>query len=129
MTSKLYVGNMPFSTTAQDLQDLFAQAGDVAGVDLIFDKFTGRSRGFAFVNMATPEDASKVIERFNGFSMEGRNLTVNEARPKEERPPRGFEPVGERRSFSGGGGGGERRGGGEKGAGDPRSRNERSFRR
>lgn len=129
MTSKLYVGNLPFSTTAQELQDLFAQAGDVAGVDLIFDKFTGRSRGFAFVNMATPEDASRVIEKFNGFSMDGRNLTVNEARPKEERPPRGFEPVGERRNY-GGGGGGERRGGGGGGReNDSRGRNERSFRR
>jgi len=128
MTSKLYVGNLPFSTTAQELQDLFAQAGDVAGVDLIFDKFTGRSRGFAFVNMSTPEDASNVIEKFNGFSMDGRNLTVNEARPKEERPPRGFEPAGERRNF--GGGGGERRGGGGGGReGDSRGRNERSFRR
>jgi cold-inducible RNA-binding protein len=127
MTSKLYVGNLPFSTTAQELQDLFAQAGDVAGVDLIFDKFSGRSRGFAFVSMATPEDAGKVMEKFNGFSMEGRSLTVNEARAKEERPPRGFEPVSERRTA--GGGGGDRRPAAAAREGDSRGRNERSFHR
>jgi cold-inducible RNA-binding protein len=123
MTSKLYVGNLPFATTAQDLQDLFAQAGSVAGVDLIFDKFTGRSRGFAFVNMATPEDAQKAIEKFHGYSLEGRNMTVNEARPREERPPRGFEPSAERRSFGARGGSGQDRDGGSRG------RNERSYRR
>ena len=117
MSSKLYVGNLPFATTAQDLQDLFAQAGSVTTVDLIFDKFTGRSRGFAFVNMATPEDARNAVEKFHGYAMEGRNLTVNEARPREERPPRGFEPSSERRSFGGGREGGAR------------GRNERSFRR
>lgn len=126
MTSKLYVGNLPFSTTAQDLQDLFAQSGNVTGVDLIFDKFTGRSRGFAFVNMANAEDAKAVVEKFHGYSLDGRNLTVNEARPKEERPPRGFEPAGERRSF---GGGGDRRGGFGGRDSDSRGRNERSFRR
>lgn len=124
MTSKLYVGNLPFATTAQELQDLFAQAGAVSTVDLIFDKFTGRSRGFAFVNMSTPEDAKNAIEKFHGFSMDGRNLTVNEARPKEERPPRGFESPGERRSFGGGGRGGF--GGGRDGGS---RRNERSYRR
>ncbi|PTY08848.1 RNA-binding protein [Opitutaceae bacterium EW11] len=117
MTSKLYVGNLPFATTAQELQDLFAQAGTVTTVDLIFDKFTGRSRGFAFVNMGTPEDAQKAIEKLSGYSLDGRNLTVNEARPKEERPPRGFESAGERRGFGGGRDGGSR------------GRNERSFRR
>lgn len=127
MTSKLYVGNLPFSTTAQELQDLFAQVGDVAGVDLIFDKFSGRSRGFAFVSMSTPDDASKVMEKFNGFSIEGRNLTVNEARAKEERPPRGFEPVAERRTA--GAGSGDRRGGGGGRGSESRSRNERSFQR
>ncbi len=120
MTSKLYVGNLPFSSTAQDLQDLFAQAGDVAGVDLIFDKFTGRSRGFAFVTMATSDDAKAVLEKFEGYSMDGRALTINEARPKEERPPRGFEPRPERRTAPSGGGGREV---------ESRPRNERSFRR
>lgn len=103
MTSKLYVGNLPFSTTAQELQDLFAGSGSVSSVDLIFDKFTGRSRGFAFVNMATPEDAQKVLEKFNGYDMGGRALTVNEAKPREDRPGREF-------GGGGGGGGGERRG-------------------
>lgn len=114
MTSKLYVGNLPFATTAQEVQDIFAQAGGVASVDLIFDKFTGRSRGFAFVNMATPDDAQRAIEKFHGFEMEGRNLTVNEARPKEERPARSFE------------GGGRGFGGGRD---DRGSRGERNFRR
>lgn len=130
MTSKLYVGNLPFSTTAQELQDLFAQAGGVSGVDLIFDKFTGRSRGFAFVNMSTPEDAKSVIEKFHGYSIDGRNLTVNEARPKEERPPRGFEPAGERRDFGRGGGGPRREGARpDDSRGDSRGRSERSFHR
>jgi cold-inducible RNA-binding protein len=120
MTSKLYVGNLPFATTAQEVQDMFSQVGGVAAVDLIFDKFTGRSRGFAFINMATPEDAQKAVEKFNGYEMEGRNLTVNEARPKEERPARSFS----------GGGGGERRGGfGGGGREDRGGRSERNFRR
>ncbi|HEV8072921.1 MAG TPA: RNA-binding protein [Opitutaceae bacterium] len=102
MNTKLYVGNIPFSTTAQDLQDLFAQAGTVASVDLIFDKFTGRSRGFAFVAMTTGEEAQQAIEKLHGYSMDGRNISVNEARPKEERPAP--------RSFEGGGRGGGRRG-------------------
>ena len=116
MTSKLYVGNLPFATTAQELQDLFAQAGTVTTVDLIFDKFTGRSRGFAFVSMATPEDARNAVEKLHGHPLDGRNLTVNEARAREERPPRGFESAGERRGFGGGRDSG-------------RGRNERSFRR
>ena len=115
MSTKLYVGNLPFAATAQDLQDLFSQTGTVASVDLIFDKFTGRSRGFAFVSMSTPEEAQAAIQKFHGFAMEGRNLTVNEARPKEERPPRQFEGGGERRGGFGGGQRGERRGGGDRG--------------
>jgi cold-inducible RNA-binding protein len=122
MNTKLYVGNIPFDVTAQDLQDLFAQHGSVAGVDLISDKFTGRSRGFAFVTMASSEDANKAIQNLHGHAVEGRNLTVNEARPKEERAPRSFGGGGggggERRGgFGGGGGGGERRGGGFGGGG------------
>ncbi len=113
MTSKLYVGNLPFNTTAQELQDLFTDAGAVSAVDLIFDKFTGRSRGFAFVNMASPEDAQRVIEKFHGFDMGGRSLTVNEARPREDRP----------REFAGG----DHREGGF-GGGRGSSRNERNFR-
>jgi cold-inducible RNA-binding protein len=122
MSTKLYVGNLPFASTAQDLQDLFSQAGTVASVDLIFDKFTGRSRGFAFVSMGTPEEAQAAIQKFHGYAIEGRNLTVNEARPKEERPPRQFEG-GERR---GGFGGGGHRGGGDRG---DRRGGDRGFRR
>jgi RNA recognition motif-containing protein len=119
MNTKLYVGNLPFTSTAQDIQDLFSQAGTVASVDLIFDKFTGRSRGFAFVAMSTPEEAQAAIQKFHGFAMDNRNLTVNEARPREERPPRPFE------------GGGERRGGFEGGRGDRGDRRggDRGFRR
>jgi len=90
MTSKLYVGNLPFATTAQEIEDLFAATGAVSSVEMIFDKFTGRPRGFAFVSMATPEDARKVVEKFNGTELGGRNLTVNEARAREESPARAF---------------------------------------
>ena len=114
MNTKLYVGNIPFSTTAQDLQDLFAQAGTVASVDLIFDKFTGRSRGFAFLAMTTAEEAQQAIEKLHGYSMDGRNITVNEARPKEDGPARSFEG-GERRGFGGGRGGGHHGHRGERG--------------
>lgn len=116
MTSKLYVGNLPFATTAQEIQDLFAPTGAVSAVDLIFDKFTGRSRGFAFVNMASPEDAQRVIEQFHGYDMGGRNLTINEARAREERPARSFSGGDERREFTG------------HGSGRASSRNERSYR-
>jgi RNA recognition motif-containing protein len=97
MTSKLYVGNLPFATTAQELQDLFSATGSVSSVEMIFDKFSGRSRGFAFVNMATPEDAKKIVDKFHGAELGGRNLTVNEARPREERPARAFAGGGDSR--------------------------------
>jgi len=117
MSTKLYVGNLPFAATAQDLQDLFSQAGTVGSVDLIFDKLTGRSRGFGFVEMSTPAEAQAAIQKFNGFAMDNRNLTVNEARPREDRPPRQFEGGGERRGGSGDGGRGDRgdRRGGDRG--------------
>lgn len=111
MTTKLYVGNLPFSTTAQDLQELFAPTAQAASVEMIFDKFTGRSRGFAFVTMASEEDAQKIVNQFNGTDVGGRSLTVNEARPREERPARSFADAGERRGFGGS------------------SRNERNYRR
>ena len=113
MSSKLYVGNLSFDTTEIDLQDTFAQAGTVSEVALMQDKFTGKSRGFAFVTMASADEAQKAISLFHGKTVQGRALTVNEARPREDRPP------GERRSFGGGGGGGggERRGGGGGGGG------------
>jgi RNA recognition motif-containing protein len=76
MTSQLFVGNLPCATTAQELRELFAPAGFVTAVDLIFDQFTGRSRGFAFVNMATPEEAERVIAQFQGHDLAGRALTI-----------------------------------------------------
>src|SRR6188508_888602 len=109
MGTKLYVGNLSFNTTETDLQDLFAQAGPVQEVTLMQDKFTGKSRGFAFVTMTTEADAQKAVTEFNGQTIEGRPLTVNEARPREPRPPGGGG-----RGYGGGGGGygGRREGGG-----------------
>ena len=131
MSTKLYVGNVPFSTTSQDLQTLFGQHGAVESVELIADKFTGRSRGFAFVSMVTPEEAQKAIQALNGFAIEGRNLTVNEARPKEERPGggRGFGGGGGGRGFGGGGRGFGGGGGGGRGFGGDRGgeRRERRY--
>jgi len=127
MSTKLYVGNVPFSTTSQDLQSLFAQQGTVESVELISDKFTGRSRGFAFVTMSTPEEGQKCIEALNGFAMDGRNLTVNEARPKEDRPPRSGGFGGGSRGGFGGGRGGERGDRGGFGGGDRGERRERRY--
>jgi cold-inducible RNA-binding protein len=127
MSTKLYVGNVPFSTTSQDLQNLFAQQGTVESVELISDKFTGRSRGFAFVTMTTPEEGQKAIQALNGFAMDGRNLTVNEARPKEDRPPRTGGFGGGDRGGRGGFGGGDRGGRGGFGGGDRGERRERRY--
>ncbi len=88
MATKLYVGNLPYKTTDGDLQTLFGQAGSVTSANVISDKFSGRSRGFGFVEMSSQEDASKAIEMFNGYETEGRKLVVNEARPMQERPQR-----------------------------------------
>ena len=102
--SKLYVGNLSFKTSEADLRAHFSQFGTVSDVYVAMDKMTGRPRGFAFVTMGTPEEAKVAAEKINGVDLDGRPLTVNEARPKEE---------GSGRSFGGGGGGGgERRGGG-----------------
>src|SRR5438105_6918528 len=87
MGTKLYVGNLSFNTTETDLQDMFAGVGPVQEVTLMQDKFTGKSRGFAFVTMTTDADAAKAITEFNGKTVEGRPLTVNEARPREPRAP------------------------------------------
>ena len=104
--SKLYVGNLPFASTAQDLEALFGQVGTVSVVEIIFDKFTGRSRGFAFVTMANGEEAQQAVEKFHGHQIEGRALAVNIARPREERPPGGgFGGGGGRGGFGGGRGG------------------------
>ncbi len=124
MGNRLYVGNLAFTITEPDLQDLFGQAGTVSEVALMVDKFTGKSRGFAFVTMATEQDAQNAINTLHGKSVDGRALTVNEARPREERPPGGgFSGGGGRRDFGGGGGrrdfggGGGRRDSGRGGGG------------
>ena len=85
MARKLFVGNLPFTAGEQDLQDLFASAGVVESVNLMRDQATGRARGFAFVEMGSEEDAQHAIQQLNNYSYGGRNLTVNEARPKTER--------------------------------------------
>jgi len=85
MARKLYVGNLPYEVGETDLQQLFAEAGAVESVNVMRDMATGRARGFAFIEMATDEDASKAIAKFNDYQMGGRNLTVNEARPRPER--------------------------------------------
>ena len=116
MAMKLYVGNLSFQTTSEDLQQLFAQAGTVESATVVEDRDTGRSRGFGFVEMASKEEGEKAIEQFNGTDLGGRNLTVNEARPREDRGNRGG---GGRGGFGGGGnrGGGGGRGGGYGGGG------------
>ncbi|HTI38519.1 MAG TPA: RNA-binding protein [Vicinamibacterales bacterium] len=116
MARKLFVGNLPFSTGEQDLQDLFAQAGQVESVTVMRDQMTGRARGFAFVEMASDDDAQRAIQQFNDYSLGGRNLTVNEARPKTERSGGGFGGGGGR----GFGGGGGRGGGGGNNRREPR---------
>ena len=117
MGTKLYVGNLSFNTTETDLQDLFAQAGPVQEVTLMQDKFTGKSRGFAFVTMTSDADAQKAISEFNGKTVEGRPLTVNEARPREARPPGGGGGYGGGGGGRSGGGGGYGGGGGGYGGG------------
>jgi cold-inducible RNA-binding protein len=106
MGNRLYVGNLPFTTTELELQDMFAQAGPVTEVLLMQDKFTGKSRGFAFVTMASETDAQNAVSQLDGKQIDGRPLRVNEARPRDERGG-GY----------GGGGGGEGRGGGGGGGG------------
>lgn len=89
MNNKLYVGNLSFHLTSDDLHDFFSRAGTVESAKVIEDRDTGRSRGFGFVEMATEEDAQSAIEQFNGEDFEGRNIVVNEARPREDRGGRG----------------------------------------
>ena len=107
MNNKLYVGGLPYSVTEGRLEEIFAEHGTVQSARVISDKFTGQSRGFGFVEMASGEEAQKAIEALNGTQLDGRTLVVNEARPQEERP----------RTGGGGGGGGNRRGGGGGGGG------------
>ena len=88
MNKKLYVGNLPYKTTSDELQQMFSQAGSVTSATVISDKFSGRSKGFGFVEMGTDEEATAAINQFNGQEMEGRKLVVNEARPPAPRPMR-----------------------------------------
>ena len=85
MSQKLYVGNLSYTTTEDQIRELFAQVGEVASVSLITDRETGRAKGFGFIEMSTAEQAQEAIKRFNGYSLDERTLTVNEARPREER--------------------------------------------
>ena len=86
--TRLFVGNLSYQTIENDLRELFSQAGAVTSVNLMIDKVTGKSRGFAFVEFASPEEAAKAVEQFHNKEFQGRALTVNIARPREERPPR-----------------------------------------
>ncbi len=97
MATKLYVGSLSYSTPDDRLKEVFSQAGTVVSAMVITDKFSGRSKGFGFVEMSSDDEAQKAIEMFNGYDLDGRKLVVNEARPMTERKPR---------SFGGGGGGG-----------------------
>jgi RNA recognition motif-containing protein len=116
MSTKLYVGNLAFQTTSQDLQELFTQAGTVESANIVEDRDTGRSRGFAFVEMSTQDEATSAIEQFNGKEVGGRALKVNEAKPRENRGG------GSGRSFGGnrGGFGGNRAGGNSGRRSEPR---------
>jgi RNA recognition motif-containing protein len=107
MSNKLFVGNLSFNTTENDLQDAFAAFGTVTEANLMMDRATGRPRGFGFITMSTPEEAQKAIDGLNGKQVDGRALTVNVARPREERSGGGGGGGG-RRQFGGGGGGGRR---------------------
>jgi len=111
MNNKLFVGNLSFNVTENDLQDAFAAHGSVVETNLMMDRMTGRPRGFAFVTMSTAEEAQKAIDALNGHQMDGRALTVNIARPREERPAGGGGGGGGggRRDYGGGGGGGRNR--------------------
>jgi cold-inducible RNA-binding protein len=106
MAKKLYVGNLSYNTTEAQIRELFAQTGEVESVSLITDRETGRAKGFGFVEMATEDGARDSIKRFNGYSLNDRTLTVNEARPREERSGGGGGGFGSGPRRSNGGGGG-----------------------
>ncbi|MBA2340255.1 MAG: RNA-binding protein [Pyrinomonadaceae bacterium] len=124
MSTKLFVGNLSFSTTGEELRELFAQAGTVESASVVEDRETGRSRGFAFVEMATPEEAAAAIQQLNGQEFGGRALTVNEAKPKTDRGGYGGGGNrgggGGRGGYGGGGGGGYGGGGGGREEREPR---------
>jgi RNA recognition motif-containing protein len=113
MGSKLYVGNLSYNATSSDLEQLFGQHGTVQSAEVIADRETGRSKGFGFVQMASDEEAQAAISALNGQDHDGRALTVNEAKPREDRPRGGGGGGG----YGGGGGGGGRRSGGGGGGG------------
>ncbi len=119
MNTKLYVGNLPYSIDEAQLRELFGKAGAVTDVAVITDRETGRSKGFAFVTMSTAEEATKAISQYNGYMMGNRNLTVNEARPREERSGGGggYGGGGGGGGYGGGGGGNSRGSGGGSGGG------------
>ena len=102
MAKKLFVGGLSYETTEETLKETFSQAGTVESADIIVDRVSGRAKGFGFVEMSSEEEAKKAIEMFNGKELDGKNITVNEARPKESRPRQD--------RFGGGYGGGNRRG-------------------
>ena len=119
MSTKLYVGNLSFNTSNEDLQELFASAGTVESANIVEDRDTGRSRGFGFVEMSSAAEVQTAIEQLNGKEVDGRSLTVNEARPREERGGGGGGNRGGGgggRGGYGGGGGGNRGGGGGGGS-------------
>lgn len=122
METKLYVGNLSYSTTEEELSTLFAQAGKVESVDLIKDRDSGRSKGFAFIVMGSQSELEKAIQMFNGYELDSRELTVNIARPREDRGGRGGG--GGRGGYGGRGGpgGGGRQGGRGRGSGRGGSR-------
>ncbi len=105
--NRLFVGNLSYQTMENDLMDFFAAAGSVTSVNVMMDKVTGKSRGFAFVELSSSDEATKAVEMFHGKEFQGRPLTVNIARPREERPRQG--------GYGGGGGGGGYRGGARDG--------------
>jgi len=126
MATKLYVGNLPYTTMEDDLRSLFSEAGSVESCEMVADRFTGKPRGFAFVVMSTPEEAAKAVEHFNGYDLQGRELVVNEARPRETRsfggPPSG--------GYGGGHGGGKGGpGGGKRKSGKGSRRGARNAKR
>ena len=112
MGNKLYVGNLPFSSTEDSLREAFGQCGSVTDVMIALDRQTGRSRGFGFITFSNDEEAAAAVEKFHGTDMEGRTIQVNEARPREDRPSGGGGG-----GYRGGGGGGGYRGGGGGGGG------------
>lgn len=118
MSNKLFVGSLPWATTSDDLHNMFSQVGTVVSAQVISDKFTGRSKGFGFVEMASDEDTQKALE-LNGSEVDGRAIVVNVARPQEDRPRRDFSGGGDRGGRSGGFGGGRSGGfGGGRSGGD-----------